>query len=105
MAEQPNPGAGTELQDQQREQVKEPEMYKVILLNDDYTTMEFVVYVIRKVFHKSAAEATKIMMDVHKKGKGVVGVFPYDIARTKSSQVKKLAKEQQYPLECVIEKE
>jgi len=80
-------------------------MFRVILLNDDYTTMDFVIRVIQQIFHKAAAEATKIMMDVHKKGKGVVGVYSYDIARTKAVQVKQLAKEHEYPLECVIEKE
>lgn len=97
--------SGTELKQRQEQKEKEPDMYRVVLLNDDYTTMDFVVYIIQKVFHKPAAEATKIMMDVHKKGKGIVGVYPYDIARTKVGQVKKLARESEYPLECIIEKE
>ena len=97
--------SGTELKQREEQQSKEPDMFRVVLLNDDYTTMDFVVYVIQKVFHKPAAEATKIMMDVHKKGKGIVGVYPYDIARTKVGQVKKLARESEYPLECIIEKE
>jgi ATP-dependent Clp protease adaptor protein ClpS len=98
-------GFGTETEQHEELDIKEPERYSVALLNDDYTTMDFVVYVIQKVFHKPAAEATKIMMDVHKKGKGKVGVYPFDIARTKVGQVKKLAQESEYPLECIIEKE
>ena len=82
---------------------KEPEMYKVILLNDHYTTMDFVVEVIRGIFHKSAGEATKIMMDVHKKGKGVVGTYPLDIASTKVWQVQEKAREKDFPLECILE--
>lgn len=96
---------GTSIQEKEEVETKEPDMFRVVLLNDDYTTMDFVVWVIQKIFHKPAAEANKIMMDVHKKGKGVVGTYSYDIARTKVLQVKQLAKENEYPLECVIEKE
>ncbi len=96
---------GTDIQEREEQKIKEPDMYRVVLLNDDYTTMDFVVYVIQKVFRKPAAEATKIMMDVHKKGRGVVGTYPLDIARTKAGQVKKLARDSEYPLECVVEKE
>ncbi|MDY7027819.1 MAG: ATP-dependent Clp protease adapter ClpS [Spirochaetota bacterium] len=96
---------GTSIQEREEQKTREPDMFRVVLLNDDYTTMDFVVWVIQKIFHKAAAEATKIMMDVHKKGRGVVGVYSYDIARTKAVQVKQLAKEHEYPLECVIEKE
>lgn len=96
---------GTSIQEREEQKTREPDMFRVVLLNDDYTTMDFVVWVIQKIFHKAAAEATKIMMDVHKRGRGVVGVYSYDIARTKAVQVKQLAKEHEYPLECVIEKE
>lgn len=96
---------GTSIQEKEEQKTRGPDMFRVVLLNDDYTTMDFVVWVIQKIFHKAAAEATKIMMDVHKKGKGVVGVYSFDIARTKAVQVKQLAKEHEYPLECVIEKE
>ncbi len=96
---------GTSIQEKEEQKTREPDMFRVVLLNDDYTTMDFVVWIIQKIFHKPAAEATKIMMDVHKKGRGVVGVYSYDIARTKTVQVKQLAKEHEYPLECVIEKE
>ncbi|MFO7850727.1 MAG: ATP-dependent Clp protease adapter ClpS [Spirochaetia bacterium] len=96
---------GTDVRERDQQETKEPDMYRVVLLNDDYTTMDFVIYIIQKVFHKPAAEAAKIMMDVHKKGKGIVGVYPLDIARTKAGEVKKLAQEREYPLECIIEKE
>jgi len=96
---------GTSIQEKEEQKTREPDMFRVVLLNDDYTTMDFVVWVIQKIFHKAAAEATSIMMDVHKKGRGIVGVYSYDIARTKTVQVKQLAKEHEYPLECVVEKE
>ena len=86
-------------------ELHEPGMYKVILLNDHYTTMDFVVNVIRTVFHKSAAEATKIMLDVHKKGKGLVGLYPLDIARTKVVQVRQMADKAEFPLQCILEEE
>ncbi len=86
-------------------ELKEPDMYRVILHNDHYTTMEFVVEVIMKVFHKPVIEATKIMMDVHQKGRAPVGVYSYDIASTKMNQVTQMAKEKEFPLLCTIEKE
>ncbi|HOX14335.1 MAG TPA: ATP-dependent Clp protease adapter ClpS [Spirochaetia bacterium] len=86
------------------EEIQEPEEFRVILLNDDYTTMEFVVAVIMTVFHKGLAEATRIMLDVHKKGRGVVGVYPFDIAATKVDQVHTLARDNGYPLKCTMEK-
>ncbi len=85
------------------EELREPKMYRVILHNDDYTTMDFVVEVLVSVFHKPAAEATKIMMDVHKKGKGVCGVYTYDIALTKVSIVHQLAKRREFPLKCSLD--
>ena len=90
----------------EKEQVrlKEPDMYKVILLNDDYTPMDFVVEILITVFHKSPIDATKIMMDVHKKGKGLVGVYTYDIALTKINIVTKLAREREHPLKSIMEK-
>lgn len=87
-----------------REEVKEPDEYRVILLNDDFTTMEFVVAVLMSVFHKSIVEATKIMFDVHKKGRGVVGVYSYDIASTKIQRVHTMARENGFPLRCTMEK-
>jgi ATP-dependent Clp protease adaptor protein ClpS len=86
------------------EELKEPDEYRVVLLNDDYTTMEFVVTVLMAVFHKSLQDAQTIMLDVHKKGRGVVGTFPYDIAVTKINQVHELAKLNGFPLKCIMEK-
>ncbi len=93
---------GSVLEDVENE-VKEPEMYVIILHNDHYTTMDFVVTVLVRIFHKSTPEATKIMLDVHKKGKGLVGTYPYDIAATKVAQVKAMAKEAEFPLKCTME--
>src|SRR5208283_1501931 len=84
---------------------KKPSMYKVILLNDDYTPMEFVVELLKTVFHKPHAEATKIMLCDNQKGMGVAGVFPFEVAETKVHAVEELAREAQYPLKCVMEKE
>ena len=95
---------GVSIQEKSREELKEPEMYRVILHNDDYTTQEFVVSVIMAVFHKTASEATRIMLDVHRSGKGTAGVYVYDIAETKAHQVKELAAAQEFPLKCTVEK-
>jgi ATP-dependent Clp protease adaptor protein ClpS len=95
---------GTSLREKEREKLKEPQMYRVVLYNDDYTTREFVVGVIMAVFHKTASEATRIMLDVHRKGKGTVGVYVYDIAETRARQVKELAAAQEFPLKCTVEK-
>ena len=83
---------------------KLPKKYKVILLNDDYTPMEFVVEVIQKVFSKTRDEATKIMLQIHTEGIGICGIYPLEIAETKMNQVLNLSKESQHPLQCIIEK-
>ena len=83
--------------------IKKPRMYRVILFNDDYTSMEFVIDVLVAIFNKPAAEATKIMLDVHKKGKGVCGVYTYDIAVTKVKQVHYEAQKEGFPLRCGYE--
>lgn len=82
---------------------KLPDMYKVLLLNDDYTPMEFVVETIERFFNKSREQATQIMLQVHTEGMGVCGVYPQDIAETKMNQVLNHAKEAQHPLQCVTE--
>ena len=99
----PYTGDGTELVRKRREKLKEPEDYRVILLNDNYTTMDFVVEVIMMVFHKDEANATRIMLDVHQKGRGIVGMYPYDIAQTKANHVHALARQYEFPLKCIIE--
>ena len=83
---------------------KKPSMYKVILLNDDYTPMEFVVMVLERFFNKSHEEATRIMLHVHQKGVGVCGVYTYEVAETKVTQVMDMAHQQQHPLQCTLEK-
>lgn len=95
----------TIFKEQVKDEIKRPKMYKIILLNDDYTTMDFVIEVLVVIFHKSAADATRIMLDVHEKGKGIVGIYTYDIARTKISQVENMAKEKEFPLKAVMEEE
>ena len=94
----------SEILEKDRSELKEPDLYKVVLHNDHYTTKDFVVHVISRVFHKPVIEATKIMLDVHKKGRGVVGVYTWDIATTKVAQVHQLAKENEFPLKCTYEK-
>jgi len=85
-------------------EVKEPSMYRVVLLNDDYTPQDFVVKILISIFHKKPIEATQIMLDVHKKGKATVGVFTYDIGMTKIDQVSREARKEGYPLRSVLEK-
>ena len=88
----------------EKQKTKLPSIYKVIILNDDYTPMEFVVYTVQNVFKKSHDEATRIMLKIHTEGLGVCGMFPLEIAETKMKQVLNLAKEHQHPLQCIIEK-
>jgi len=83
----------------------EPSMYRVVLHNDDYTTMDFVVMVLKRVFHKTQEQAEQIMLDVHKRGKGVCGIYTFEIAQTKVEQVKLLAKQNQFPLLATYEEE
>lgn len=84
--------------------LKEPDMYRVLLHNDHYTTMDFVVEVLMTVFHMTNIKATQVMLDVHKKGIGICGVYTYDIAVTKVEQVHLMAREKQFPLRCSFEK-
>ncbi|RMG04758.1 MAG: ATP-dependent Clp protease adapter ClpS [Nitrospirae bacterium] len=84
---------------------KEPSLYKVILLNDDYTTMDFVVHVLKTVFHKSEVEATRIMLHVHRNGEGVAGVYTRDIAETKAERVHQMARKESFPLRCRVERQ
>jgi ATP-dependent Clp protease adaptor protein ClpS len=83
---------------------KRPSQYRVLLLNDDYTPMEFVVMVLKRFFGMDLEEATRVMLHVHQKGVGVCGVFPYEVAETKVNQVMDFAKQNQHPLQCTLEK-
>ena len=85
------------------EKVEEPRRYKVLLHNDDYTTMDFVVDILINVFKKPAADATRIMLEVHKRGMGICGVYIYDVAVSKVNLVHQLAKENEFPLRCSYE--
>ncbi|MBM3356658.1 MAG: ATP-dependent Clp protease adapter ClpS [Betaproteobacteria bacterium] len=86
-----------------RSKVKPPPMFKVLLLNDDYTPMDFVIVVLQRFFALSREKATQIMLKVHREGIGVCGIYPKDVAATKVQQVKSYAKQHQHPLQCVME--
>ena len=88
-----------------RPKTKKPNMYKVVLLNDDYTPMDFVIHILEKFFSKNKAEATEIMLHVHRRGVGVCGIFTYEIAETKVTQVMDYARQHEQPLQCTMEKE
>jgi len=94
-----------ELQEDSDLQLKKPPLYSVFLLNDDYTTMDFVVHILETVFHQPVIEATRIMLHVHKNGKGLAGTYTREIAETKMDTVHKIAREHEFPLKCSMEKE
>lgn len=89
--------------EQTLEKIQEPIRYRVVLLNDDYTTQDFVMEVLQVVFHKGFEESLNLMLQIHHNGKGVCGVYPYDIAEIKAAQVRKMAKEKQFPLRAILE--
>lgn len=93
----------TEVLTKEEIKTKEPSMYKVILLNDDYTSMEFVVQILETVFHKTPVEAKGVMLLVHEKGSGLAGIYTKDIAETKIAIVQQLARQKEYPLKCRME--
>jgi ATP-dependent Clp protease adaptor protein ClpS len=101
----PTPSKERELATLDRPKVERPKLYEVLLHNDDYTTQEFVVYVLMKFFHHSDATATQIMLHVHTKGVGVAGVFTFDIAETKANQVTRFAREHEMPLQCSVRRQ
>lgn len=102
---QDDDGLSTGLATKTRPKVKKPSLYRVLLLNDDYTPMEFVVHVLEKYFNKGQEEATQIMLLVHQNGVGVCGTFTYEVAETKVTQVIDSARRNQHPLQCTMEKE
>ena len=97
------PTPGEKLQERVRSRKQDPKLYKVVLLNDDYTTMEFVMEVLESVFEKTPAEAYRIMMLVHTSGRGVAGIYTWDVAETKTETVISLARQAGYPLQAVTE--
>ena len=88
-----------------RPKTKKPAMYKVMLLNDDFTPMEFVVYVLERVFRRSRQDSTDIMMNIHKTGVGIAGVYTYEVAETKVDQVMAMARKNEHPLQCTMERD
>lgn len=98
-------GTGTGVIVKTQPKTKKPSMYKVLMLNDDYTPMEFVVHVLERFFSKNRDEATRIMLHVHQKGVGICGVFTYEVAETKVTQVMDFARRHQHPLQCTLEKD
>jgi ATP-dependent Clp protease adaptor protein ClpS len=94
-----------DLQEDTDLQLRKPPLYSVFLLNDDYTTMDFVIHVLATIFHKPVIEATRIMLHVHKNGRGLAGTYTREIAETKIDTVHKIAREHEFPLKCSMEKE
>ena len=100
-------GSGVDLLDKEetKNRIVPPSKYKVVYHNDDYTPMEFVIYVLQRFFSKSAEDATKIMLHVHQNGVGICGVFTYEVAETKVTQVMDMARQHDHPLQCTMEKD
>ncbi len=98
-----NPDEWTDINDEI--EIKKPSLFKVFLINDDYTTMEFVIYILEKIFHKTSVEAAQIMLHVHKNGRGLAGIYTREIAETKSVTVIELSQQKGFPLQCTMEKE
>lgn len=98
-------GTGFDLATETRVRTKKPSLYRVLLLNDDYTPMEFVVFILERFFNRSREQATRIMLHVHQKGVGLCGVYTYEVAETKVAQVLDLARRHEHPLQCVMEKD
>ena len=109
MSDGPDPdrpgGGGTSVLVETRTRTRRPPLYKVLMLNDDYTPMEFVVHVLERFFGMTHAQAFEVMLTVHKKGVAVVGVFTHEVAETKVGQVMDFARRHQHPLQCTMEKE
>ncbi|WOC14831.1 ATP-dependent Clp protease adapter protein ClpS [Pseudochrobactrum sp. MP213Fo] len=98
------PGNGTAVITRTKTRLKRPSLYRVLLLNDDYTPMDFVIHVLERFFQKNAEDAMRIMMHVHNHGVGECGIFTYEVAETKVTQVMDFARQYQHPLQCVMEK-
>ena len=105
MAQKFDPDSGTAVETRTQKKLQRPKLYKVLFHNDNYTTRDFVVAVLREVFHKSESDSVTIMMHVHNRGVGVAGVYTYEVAQTKIQQVESLAREHEYPLRLTMEPE
>lgn len=90
---------------EEKQKLRKPDMYRVVLLNDDYTPRDFVVWVLVRVFYKGREESTRIMLEAHTSGQSTIGVYTYDVATTKIAQVDRLAKQYEHPLQCILEVE
>ena len=99
-----NPGSFDLAVEEARPEVKEPPLYRVVLINDDYTPMEFVVDILESVFAMERTKATQVMLEVHTKGKGICGVYNFEIAETKVAQVNEYARQNEHPLKCTLER-
>jgi ATP-dependent Clp protease adaptor protein ClpS len=105
MPEFPDIDGGSEVMTESETKLEKPKLYKVILHNDDFTTMEFVVFVLQYVFNRDEAEALTIMLKVHNEGLGIAGIYPYEIANMKSEKAVNIARAREYPLLCTVEEE
>ncbi|MEO6655272.1 MAG: ATP-dependent Clp protease adaptor ClpS [Pyrinomonadaceae bacterium] len=105
MPDFPDIDGGSEVLEETEIKLEKPKLYKVLLHNDDFTTMEFVVFVLQYVFNRDQAEAFTIMLNVHNQGLGIAGIYPYEIANMKSEKAINLAKAREYPLLCTVEEE
>jgi ATP-dependent Clp protease adaptor protein ClpS len=105
MPQFPDIGDGSEVLTETEAKLEKPKLYKVLLHNDDFTTMEFVVFVLEYVFNRSEADAFTIMLKVHNEGMGVAGIYPFEIANMKSQKALNLARSREYPLLCTVEED
>lgn len=105
MADFPDIDGGGEVMTESEIKLEKPKLYKVLLHNDDFTTMEFVIFVLQYVFNREDAEAFTIMLKVHNEGVGIAGIYPYEIANVKCNKAMNLAKAREYPLLCTVEEE
>ena len=105
MAEFPDIDGGSDVMVEKKTKLEKPKLYKVLLHNDDFTTMEFVVFVLEYVFNRNEAESISIMLKVHNEGLGIAGIYPYEIANMKADKAMNLARAREYPLLCTVEEE
>jgi ATP-dependent Clp protease adaptor protein ClpS len=98
-------GIATDVVIKPKPKTKKPALYRVLMLNDDYTPMEFVIHILERFFAKNREDSTRIMLHIHRRGVGLCGIYPYDVAETKVTQVMNFARQHQHPLQCTMERE